>query len=105
MKAGKLRHLLQIQERTELKNSYGEPVETWRPTSSTWGEIKPLSGDELFNANQIKPNVSHEIRIRYGSAVTPGDKMKFGARTFHIESVMNQDERNRELRILARELV
>ena len=105
MRAGKLRHRITIQEYTTAANDFGEMVKTWATYVTVWGLIKPLTGDEKFTADQTTPGLSHEIRIRYKSGITPDMQLRFDGRTFGIVSVINIDERNREMILMCREIL
>lgn len=103
MQAGKLRHLLILQQSTDVTNSRGEAIPTWSDVASVWGEVTPLSGREGLAAQQVYATASHRVRIRYRPGVVP--KMRFlkGSREFDIDAVLNVDERNRELTCLVTE--
>ena len=103
MQAGKLRHLLTLQQATDVLNARGEPIPAWANVTTLWGEITPLSGREGLQAQQMYASATHRIRIRYRAGVVP--KMRFlkGTREFEIDVVLNVDERNRELVCFATE--
>ena len=42
--------------------------------------------------------------LRYLSTVTAGHRLKFGTRYLNVESVINTDERNRELQLQCKEV-
>lgn len=107
MKAGALRHLLTLQESSVATSSSGESSISYTTVGKAWGSVEPLSGRELEWAKQSVANVSHKIRLRYNPnyAVGPDWRCTFSGRTFYFASVLNPDERNRELEILAVEIV
>lgn len=71
MQAGKLRHRVIIQEPVETKGSMGGVVTTWQ---TRWravpASIENLRGNKFFAAQQINPNVTVEITIRWREGVT-----------------------------------
>ena len=103
MQAGKLRHLLTLQQATDVLNARGEAIPGWANVTDLWGSIEPLSGREGFQAQQMYASATHRVRIRYRAGVVP--KMRFlkGSREFEIDAVLNVDERNRELVCIATE--
>ena len=105
MYAGKLRHRLTVQTVTGAQDRYGEPSDTWADTRVVWAQVTPLTGDELIVARQVTPEVTHDIRMRYGVTVTPANRLLWGTRVFGILAVLNIEERNRELQLLCKELV
>ena len=105
MRAGKLRHKLELQRNSPSRNAVGEEVADWRTIEVFWGAIIPLSGRELLNAQQGAAEMSHRIERRYVSGITATDRVKFGSRTFDINAVINVDERDRELHLMCMEAV
>ena len=107
MKAGALRHLLTLQSSSTSTSRSGEATISYTTEGKAWGSVEPLSGRELEWARQSVANVSHRIRLRYNPnySVAPNWRCTFGSRAFYFASVLNMDERNRELEILAVEIV
>jgi len=103
MRAGNLRHKLEIQENTPTRNAVGEEVDSWTTVATVWASIEPLSGVELLNAQQVAAETTVRIGLRYRSGVTAAHRIKFGARIFDINVVSNVGERNRELQLLCKE--
>lgn len=103
MPAGPMRHRVEIQSVTEVLDTHGEAIETWITDAIVWGRVEPLSGAERFQAKTISPETSHRILIRYRPGVTSKHRLVHRDRVLGIESVLNLDERNETLEILARE--
>ena len=105
MNPGRLRHKIDI-EIQSTTNTYGSQSETWtvflRQISAS---IEPISGKEYFSSNTMNPEVTHKIRLRYHTGIDPKMRIKFGTRYFDIQSVINFEERNRELLLMAKEAV
>ena len=106
MRAGDLRHRIQIQRKTTAKDSFGQALQTWETFAEVWAQISPASGSEIFAASQIKVEISHSIRMRWRPELALPVKTaqyrlvyvtKYGTRTFNITASLNQDERNREI--------
>jgi len=105
MRPGQLRHRISIQTNTPTTNDFNEEVEGWSTDATTWASIEPMSGKELVNAQQVVANITHKIIIRFRSGIAPQQRILFGSRIFNIESVINPEERNRELQLLCTEAV
>lgn len=106
MQAGKLRHLIDIQQRTLTADAYGGRDRDWNeasPFATVYAAIEPLSGAEQWRAKQAQSSVSHKVTIRYLAGVNPKMRVKFGSRYLNIESVQNLGERNRTLELLCTE--
>lgn len=65
MRAGNLRHRLNLLRPVTAQNSYGEETVTWSTDKTVWGAVWPLRGNEFFQAQQIKSNLTHKCRIRH----------------------------------------
>lgn len=111
MRAGPLRHRVQIQNATQTQDAAsGWTTDTWTGTDKVWASIEPLSGRERFEAQQVTPEVTHKIRIRWRDDITidpdsrvVGKTNPYNGTTFNVHAVLNQMGRSRELVILAKE--
>lgn len=104
--AGKLRHKVVVETSTSSREAtYGDVQHTWSaldaPNGEVWANVKPLSGNERWIANAVTPEVTHRITMRYNPRVAPKDRIKYGTRTFGILSVLNIDERNEMIELMA----
>jgi SPP1 family predicted phage head-tail adaptor len=100
--AGKMRHVIKIQQKAETRNTFGEPVITWSDVSSSVrAQIVPISGSETFNDPKMTSQEIKEFHIRYRSGLTPKDRIIWKNISYNIEEIINEDERNRKLVITA----
>jgi SPP1 family predicted phage head-tail adaptor len=71
MQAGKLRHRIRIQAKVQDQDEWGEPLELWEDRwTSVPADIRAVSGNEGWTAQQVQSNVNTEIEIRYRRGVT-----------------------------------
>jgi SPP1 family predicted phage head-tail adaptor len=107
MRAGALRHRVDIQQATEgTPDATGETLKTW----SDWAtdepaEILPQQGREWYAAAQLHGELTHLVRIRYRADVDSTMRLKLGTRYLHIMAITNPKERNRELLLTCKEEV
>ena len=94
MRAGNLRHRITIQAPTEASDGIGGMTTTWSTFKTVWAAIWPLKGAEYIATAQTTSEITHKVRIRYLSGVTPKHRIKWGTKYIDIESVINPDERN-----------
>lgn len=97
MQSRDLRKRVTLQSRTVTRDAMGGDVVTWNNQGDVWAAIEPLVGRELFAAQQVRPELTTRIRIRYRSDVTSEWRVKFGTRIFAIvgppvDAKMNNDE-------------
>lgn len=106
MFAGKLRHRVTVERLSEVQDeASGEMASAWAPIGTFWAQVEPLSGTELFEAKQITPEITHKVTFRYGTNVTPRDRLIHRERYFEIIAALDQDERRRETVASCKELV
>lgn len=103
--AGKLRFPATVEEVTETKNSYGESTVSWSTRSHTRASIRPLNGREYFDQAKAESEVSHKVVIRYEDGITTKMRINYSNRIFDIQSILNVDERNRQLTLMCLESV
>jgi SPP1 family predicted phage head-tail adaptor len=105
MRAGKLRHKVTIQDYTESQDSYGTVTKTWADYATVWASIEPVKGREFWESQQINAEVTAKVILRYLEGVTPKMRVKHGSRIFQVISVINPEERNRELQLMVKEVI
>lgn len=106
MEAGKLRHNIDIQQQVIGQDSYGEAINTWTNVySSVYASVDPIRGREFFSGEKFNSEITHRIRMRYKTGILPKMRIKFGNRYFDIENIINSEERNIMLEIMAKEVI
>lgn len=102
---GDMRHRLQLEAPLTSADGGGGVTRTWSLVAEVWAALKPLSGDEVSEADGVSGRVSHEVWIRYRTGVLPEMRFRLGTRVFEIRSVIDTGERHRFLRCLAEERI
>lgn len=105
MRAGKLRHRLDVQVPAEGRGTTGGVTTSWSTEATVSASIEPLSGREQITALQVQSRITHRITLRHYPGLTSHHRLKEGTRTFHIVSATNADERNRMTVVMAEERV
>lgn len=103
MRAGKLRHKVTLQSKSETRDDTGQVFRDWSDTATIYASVEPLSGRELVNAQAIESETTYRITIRHLAGVTTEQRIKFGSRYFEILSVINPEERNIMLQLMCKE--
>ena len=103
MRTGRLRHRVKIQDYTESQNTFGETTKTWTDYATVWAAIEPVKGREFWESQQVNAEITTKITMRYLAGIKPKMRILYGIRIFEIDSVINPDERNRELQLLVME--
>lgn len=101
---GRLNAKLTIQSIDTARTAEGETTDTAVPLITAWARIEPLSGREHWLADAQQDLVTHRLRIHYHPDVTVKMQAVWQGRVFRFVSVVNVDQSNRELEILALEV-
>lgn len=97
MRAGQLRHRVELQRRKEGTDDFGEPTDEWETYATVWAAVRPLQGRDRWAAQQVNAEVTHEVEIRHRSDVKAEHRIKHGDRVLRIEAPFDPDERGARL--------
>jgi SPP1 family predicted phage head-tail adaptor len=98
-----LRHQVQIQQLTEVSDSFGGAgTQQWATIAggTVWAAVEPASVREYVTAQQMAAEATTTIRMRYHAGVKPKMRVLYGSRVFDIQGIMDVDERHIELRLI-----
>lgn len=108
LSAGDLRHRVRIESRTDSDDDGGGKDTVWVPFATVWANIVPGTGREFVLAKQERPQLTHQVTLRYRPSVTPKQRLiaqdTNGRRAFNIETVVNVDELNEQLLLYCSEV-
>ncbi len=88
-----MRHRVTIEKPVRTADEGGTAVISWQAVASVWAEIRPKSGREVFESDQLGGRVTHDVRLRYRDGVTTKMRILHSGRIFDIRFVANQGER------------
>ena len=71
MRAGELRHRLQIHAPVDTRDAFGGNTRTYETIATVSGSVEPLDGDELTEAQAVNARATVRIRIRKYPGLTP----------------------------------
>jgi len=95
IRAGRLRHRLTLQSKTQTISSTGSVSYSWATDSTVWGAIEPLSGREYLAASQTKNENEIRIIMRYHSTIDATWRIVNDGNSYSIKALWNEDERDR----------
>ena len=102
MDFSKMRHRITFLKPTESKvNSLSENVPEYTEFMTVWAYVAPKTGREYEEAQKLRAETTYNVVTRYFSGITTDMRILFRGRIFYIESVLNIDERNEQLQIIA----
>lgn len=87
MKAGLLRHRVELQTRVDTVDAIGQPSTSWLTTATLWGDVRYLNGLNTLKAGADTSVGKCTIRIRH-RAVNAGQRIVYGNEVFNILQVL-----------------
>jgi len=106
MDFSKLRHRVTFQKPSgKSQNSMGEDVPVYVDFATVWAAVEPLRGREYHEAQKIRAETTYRVTTRFLANVTPDMRIVHAGRIFEIQSILNIEERNVELQIMASEVI
>lgn len=97
MRAGWLRHRVEIQEKTVTRDAYGEEDFTWETVDTIWASVEPARGRDLMQQQTEQVLYDTIVRMRYGTTVTPENRLVYSGQYYDVRSVISIMEKNKEL--------
>ncbi len=100
MRSGRLRNRLILQSKTETQSNTGSVTIGWSTQQTVWGGIEPLAGKEFLAIQQTQNEASVRIVMRYQSNIDETWRIVNGGRAYSIESIINENDRDRMLTVM-----
>lgn len=104
MNPGKYRNRVTIQSYGKVPDGGGGWQEEWYDDGQAWAHVNPMQGNKRYIAQQVNSEISHEVYMRYRD-ITRSQRLKHRGRILEIESIIDVDERKKELLITCKEVV
>jgi len=111
LNAGDLNKIVTIQSRTDTDDSAGGGglTPTWATIGSWYVGISTTGGREFRRAQQVQPELTHEIKGRFRTDVSARHRLLYVSnnvqRIFTIQAAIDTDERHEQLVCHCTELV
>ena len=86
-------------------NENGFEIENWQDAKDVWAMIKTLKGSEYFQASTTHNENLSRFVIRYTIGLHPDMRIVYSDRHFGIESIINDDEANKTMTIMCKEVI
>jgi SPP1 family predicted phage head-tail adaptor len=94
MDAGTLRDRVTVQQPTETRNSLGESLLSYTAFEVVWASVQGVSAREFLLAGQQQVEVSHRVKMRYLTGLTPQMRILWRGRTLEIISILEHENRS-----------
>lgn len=105
MRTGLMRRLITLRTVTLVPDGGGGSTETNVDVSDIPARVEPLEGTEQLDAMRVGMQRPHRFTIRYVTGMTGAKRIIYDGRTFDIKSVVDPEEKHRELQILTEEVL
>lgn len=86
----------------------GQPVYVHTPICTRWARVEPITGREVWNAEQVQADVTHRVTVRFDETIQANAvrwSFDYNGRIFEVRSARDIDEARRFLELLCVEQV
>lgn len=102
---GRLKNRIDILEPIKTTNKLGQDAVVYRNKKTVWCEIRPLRGKEYLEAVALNAKTTYKITMRYTEDITEKNYLRYKNKIFNIDSIIDVENRHRELEIMCNEYV
>ena len=99
MRAGALRLVGMLQDRSTARDAYGGQETAWRDICKVRFALEAAGGHEIDFGGSIRSQSSYKLSMRWRPGVKPTMRVVMGDRIFNFTNVTDLEERHRELDI------
>lgn len=93
MSAGKLRHRIDLQQRSTTKDDFGQVVPgAWTVVAQVWAHVVHLSGIESIKSGADTSTTRASVRIRHRRGIDAGMQLIHDGRAYDIKGVNPTDD-------------
>jgi SPP1 family predicted phage head-tail adaptor len=106
MKAGRMRFRVAIQQPALNNDGMGGGEYDWNDVATVWADVTTTNGNsniESFTGNQFRTTQYFNVRMRYRSDITTKMRLLHYGRVLEILSIVDFDERKKEIRLYCKE--
>ncbi|KLU66753.1 phage head-tail joining protein [Desulfosporosinus acididurans] len=98
IKAGELRHKIEVQKYVRVKNEVGEETKEWQLYKKIWAKFANanIRGQLEQAAEKKTAKIFYKIVIRFRSDIDTTMRVVYGGKTYNIDHVDNDKELNIE---------
>lgn len=97
MRAGGLKHRIEIQSNIETINEFGERIKTWTTTITTKSDVLFESGTGTMKHGEVFTDYKVGFRIRNYHQVDENMRILFGGKKYKVEAVLPNFEKSMTL--------
>ena len=99
--SGKLNKRISFLTKGEIENEIGQTVHEEITFKTVWASVEPMRGYEQTVAERKSPETVYHITTRYHKDITSDMVILYGSKRLDITQIINVEERNFCLEIMA----
>jgi SPP1 family predicted phage head-tail adaptor len=106
MRSGRLRFRVTIQQPTLIPDGMGGGESAWNDVATVWADVTTTNGNsnmESFTGNQFRTIQYFNVKMRYRNDLTTKMRLLYYGRVLEILSIVNFDERKKEINLYCKE--
>lgn len=97
MRAGELRHRVRVQETVRTDDGAGGHTLSFRTIDTIAARVFMSAGREVMEAKKLNAKVSHVVRLRARTDITPAHRFMFNGTALNILSIGDPDGKGVEM--------
>lgn len=87
MRGGRLDRRIVIEEATQTRDELGAIIETWATWRTIWAQVTPMTANDRFLSDALRPARTNKFRIRYLAGISEQMRITFEDRTYKITGI------------------
>ena len=91
---------------SDARDDLGQITNGFSEIGTFWGSLYPIRGQEFYEVQKVQGRVTHKCYVRYRDALselTSNNFLRYGGKTYSIESVSDVDLAHKFLEIYCTE--
>lgn len=104
MRAGKLRHRVEVQAATQTQAADGDTLSVWSTLAFRWASVEAAGGGETTKGGAVVADVTHKVTMRGYPGLTGKQRLLWKGRVLNVEGVADAEGRGRETVLQCREV-
>jgi len=105
MDIGRLNRRVDILELAKFRDEFGGETGEWIKVKSVWAYIKPISGSEIFRAQQPEAQNTTTIIIRYTPIVNVLNRIRYKDKIYEIVGINDFNTDHEEMVLNCKEII
>jgi len=95
---GKFQHRMEIQQLKTVDDGFGDgEPDKWETIRKEMFSLRPKQETSNQQSDQMQSQTTHDAKCHFFAGANSTMRLQYGDRTFNVESVVNEMERNRFL--------